>query len=309
MIRATTTATIDVGQYAEDGDYTITCGAASRVSSRIASISNNGCSYRIRAGVLLGQAVFTVAYVSSGGDTLDAEIAITIIAPPSRPVAAAPTVSGTDPNEVDLPVVELEAPEPDGLGLRWVTFTVDRGGTTGLHIRSAMGLSPSRSIYFWSTRTQSWTRITNINQRLSAGTIVAFQTEGAISEERIRASNLGGSTQQASLSQGWNLISLPASVSELDSGNSLLDDSLIDCTNRTGVLIIANQRPGSDTWHISLPCHPQLEASLIASEDESFDVLTAIEPGDFTFLFYQALLGVTVSWDEDTRRYLPRTRV
>ena len=309
VIRATTTATIDVGQYAEDGDYTITCGAASRVSSRIASISNNGCSYRIRAGVLLGQATFTVAYSSSGGDTLDAEIAITIIAPPSRPVAAAPTVSGADPNEVDLPVVELEAPEPDGLGLRWVTFTVDRGGTTGLHIRSAMGLSPSRSIYFWSTRTQSWTRITNINQRLSAGTIVAFQTEGAISEERIRASNLGGSTQQASLGQGWNLISLPASVGELDSGNSLLDNSLIDCTNRTGVLIIANQRPGSDTWHISLPCHPQLEARLIASEDASFDVLTAIEPGDFTFLFYQAPLGITVNWDEDTLRYLPSTRV
>ena len=306
VIRAATTATLDVGQYAEDGDYTITCGAASNVDRRrIASISNNGCSYRIRASGVLGQAVFTVAYVSSGGDTLESEIAITIAAPPPRPAIATPIVSQPDPTAIEQPVVVLEAPEPDGQGLRWATFTVGRQASTGLHIRSAMGLSASQAVYFWSTRTRSWMRITDLNQRLPSGTMISFQTEGEISDERIRVSNLGSSTQQASLGQGWNLISLPASVDDLNEGNSLLDGSLTDCTNRTGVLIVANQRPGSDRWHISLPCHPQLEARLTAGDDAAYDVLTAVRPGDFTFFFYQAPLGVTINWDEDSLRYLP----
>ena len=96
-----------------------------------------------------------------------------------------------------------------------------------------------------------WVRITNENRRLPAGTMISFQTEGEISEERIRVSNLGSSTQQASLGQGWNLISLPA------------------------------------------------------GEDAECDLLTAVRPGDFTYFFYQAPLGVTINWDEDTLRYLP----
>ena len=148
-------------------------------------------------------------------------------------------------------------------------------------------------------------RITDLNQRLPSGTMISFQTEGEISDERIRVSNLGSSTQQASLGQGWNLISLPASVDDLNEGNSLLDGSLTDCTNRTGVLIVANQRPGSDRWHISLPCHPQMEARLTAGDDAGYDLLTAVRPGDFTFFFYQAPLGVTINWDEDSLRYLP----
>ena len=131
VIRAATTATLDVGQYAEDGDYTITCGAASNVDRRrIASISNNGCSYRIRASGVLGQAVFTVAYVSSGGDTLESEIAITIAAPPPRPAIATPIVSQPDPTAIEQPVVVLEAPEPDGQGSALGYFHC---GQTGQH--------------------------------------------------------------------------------------------------------------------------------------------------------------------------------
>jgi len=65
--------------------------------------------------------------------------------------------------------------------------------------------------------------------------MISFQTEGAISEKKNPGQQLGGSTQQASLGQGWNHIASPAT----------------------------------------------------------------------RFLFYQAPLGVTINWDEDTLRYLP----
>ena len=304
VVPAGTTMTIDVGSYVEDGLYTIICAAATDVDeNRIASIVNNGCSYTVTAAAVLGEATFTVPYRSTGGDTMDSAVTVRISAPPapSRRTGIVRDASADDP-----PPVFIEAAEPDELGLRWVTFTVQQGGTTALRVLRAMGLPDNQSIWYWSTRTLSWMRVISPSQRLPSGTMISFQIDAEVSQDRTEVSNLGSGTQQASLTRGWNIVSLPAGVIGLDGENSMLDTSLTDCRQRTGVIAIANLRPGTDRWQIRLLCQPQTEARLTTGEDAEFDLLTSIQPGDFTYFFYQSPIATTIVWDADLLRYQPR---
>ena len=93
---------IDASDYASDGNYTITgCAAATGVDSKI-TVANAGCSYGITAGSTLGTASFTVPYTSSGGDTENGTISVTIDTTPLGPPVAALDAAGcTDGTFVD----------------------------------------------------------------------------------------------------------------------------------------------------------------------------------------------------------------
>ena len=73
-------ATLNVGSYASDGSYTISCGDATSIDSKITSISRTGCSYQVNASssAAAGDATFTVPYTSSGGHTLDGVVTVAI---------------------------------------------------------------------------------------------------------------------------------------------------------------------------------------------------------------------------------------
>ena len=71
------TLVIDAGRYASDGAYSITCGTATSVNANL-TVSNTGCSYAITAGGTLGAATFTVPYTSSGSDTHNGVVSITV---------------------------------------------------------------------------------------------------------------------------------------------------------------------------------------------------------------------------------------
>ena len=81
--------TVDASSAADTG-YTVSCGDATAVNPRIASISRTGCSYVVRTGSIAGSASFTIPFTSTGGATLNAQIAITI-GPRSSIAFAAPT--------------------------------------------------------------------------------------------------------------------------------------------------------------------------------------------------------------------------
>ena len=71
--------TIDASSYAIDGQYTISCGTATGIDTKI-NIARSGCDYTITPTGTQGAATFTVPYTSSGGDTHNGQISITIIA-------------------------------------------------------------------------------------------------------------------------------------------------------------------------------------------------------------------------------------
>ena len=115
--------TVNAASYASDGSYTISCGDATDVHAKISSISRNGCSYTVTAGARGGTATFTVPYVSSGGDTEDGQISITI--------NAASSILFTAPTDLETSVgttitVDAALYADDG------TFTISCGTATSV---------------------------------------------------------------------------------------------------------------------------------------------------------------------------------
>ena len=93
---------IDASDYASDGSYTIIgCAAATGVDSKI-TVANAGCSYGITAGSTAGTASFTVPYTSSGGDTENGTVSVTITRTSTEsPVVALDAAGCTDGTFVD----------------------------------------------------------------------------------------------------------------------------------------------------------------------------------------------------------------
>ncbi len=117
--------TVNAATYARDGSYTISCGDATDVHAKISSISRSGCSYTVTAGARGGTATFTVPYTSSGGDTHDGQISITI--------NAASSILFTAPTDLETSVgttitVDAALYADDG------TFTISCGAATSVSV-------------------------------------------------------------------------------------------------------------------------------------------------------------------------------
>ena len=86
------TQTIDVTDYATDGSFTVTCGDATNVHSRLQSVTHTGdsCTFTVTPTSTEGVANFTVSLTSSGGATGSGVIDITV-GPDSTIVFTAPT--------------------------------------------------------------------------------------------------------------------------------------------------------------------------------------------------------------------------
>ena len=83
-IAAGETLAVSAASYASDGTFTITCANATSISTEFSSVTRtaNTCNYSAaaRATASAGSASFTVPYTSSGGDTHNGQISITITA-------------------------------------------------------------------------------------------------------------------------------------------------------------------------------------------------------------------------------------
>ena len=78
-IQAGSTATIDVGAYASDGSYTVSCGTITESSALISLGTQNGCSIPIIAGSNTGTATISVPYTSTGGATSTQSVSVQVI--------------------------------------------------------------------------------------------------------------------------------------------------------------------------------------------------------------------------------------
>ena len=81
--------TFDVSNYAVDGEYTISCGDPTAIDAKITIVRSN-CDYTISPQGMRGESRFTVPYSSTGGDTQNGTIPITV-GPPSTIVFTAPS--------------------------------------------------------------------------------------------------------------------------------------------------------------------------------------------------------------------------
>ena len=97
-IGAGNTKTIDVGAYAADGSYTVSCGfQQSTRHARLTSVAVNGCRFTLAAGSAQGAATLVVDYTSTGGDTQSGTVNLSI-GPPSSVSFTAPPVPAVGRN-------------------------------------------------------------------------------------------------------------------------------------------------------------------------------------------------------------------
>ena len=304
---------INAASYATDGPHTITCGEVESKSDRIASITRNGCSYII-IPASAGQAEFTITYTSSGGDTHQATITITIEAPPSAlatpntaPDYTAPDYTApADTTTTDAAPSGTTAPT-DGTeeesALSWSTLTVQPGGTTVRTIRETLGLSSRRAIYAWNANTQTWTALADPTRTIPSGVVLSFRGPEEISREDLEIANIGQGTQQTVLAQGWNIINAAGDIVRVRDRDFLVDDALIDCGRLQGVIAVASYNPRTGRWSLWLPCHPRTEARLTGGTNPTYDLLTSIGEDDSAYIYIRSRISLAIEWNAETQTY------
>ena len=121
------TLAVSAGSYASDGTFTITCANATSISTEFSSVTRtaNTCNYSAaaKATASAGSASFTVPYTSSGGDTHNGQISITITA-----------INYTAPT--DLKVVA--GANADVTASSWAThsgYTISCGAAKSIHTK------------------------------------------------------------------------------------------------------------------------------------------------------------------------------
>ena len=301
---------INAASYATDGIHTVTCGEVESKSNHIASISRNGCGYII-IPASAGQAEFTITYTSSGGDTHQATIPITIepsptapATPNTQPAYTAPadaTTTDATPSGTTAPADATEE-----TALSWSTLTVQPGGTTARTIRQTLGLSSRTAIYAWNTDTQTWTAITDPTRTIPSGTTLSFRGPEEISRQDLEIANIGQGTRRTALTRGWNIIAPPETTTRAaDSTSFLFDPSLTDCENNPAVIAIASYNAQTRQWSLWLPCHPQAQRTLTAGIDPPYRTLTRINPQDTTYIYTRTPQPINIAWNTQTQTYQP----
>ena len=188
----------------------------------------------------------------------------------------------------------------------WNTLTIEQTGTTPAQIRQTLGLASDQAIYAWDTQTQTWQRLANPNLRIPQDTMLTFRTEQAISQENLEELNLARGTQRTTLAAGWNIVSVPETITRTsDSTGFLLADELTDCDAGTAVMAVANYSAQARAWQIWLPCNPAAQTRLTTGANPPYRPLTAIDPADTTYIYSRS--AQTIAWNSDTQTYQTAT--
>lgn len=174
-----------------------------------------------------------------------------------------------------------------------------------------LGMGTNQSISYWDGSNQRWRSFRvgqqSPNPRLEAGTPVAH---GLVSQgwmDRIGVGSSGNdafSSDGVTLYGGWNMISAGGTASGED-GAFMFADSLLDCENLGGAIMILRYNPISRSYDVILPCHPAVQRRLIAGG--AWGSIEEISEFDNLMIFFRSTLAVNIRWDADASQYVPAT--
>ena len=259
--------TVNAADYASDGDYTISCGTATGVSSNISSISNTACSYQITAGSIIGAASFTVPYSSSGGATANGTISLFL----SGSVVSLSAAGCTDGTLVNLTANPRVAGDDNDLAedcqalvsaqTHWAAVTANMVFDTNHPLRT-WGVGTTQKISTWAGVTITNKRVTGIdlsNKNIS-GTIPDLSKLSSLQTLNLGNNKLTGNmpdltelTSLTTLSLANNLISGPISdvasltnLTDLNLGGNSLSGQIPNLsTNLQKLYLARNQLTGN----------------------------------------------------------------
>ena len=286
---------VDASLYASQGSLIISCADATLVDPKITIISRNGCRYVVMAlSDSEGGASFTVPYSSSSSATRDGRIPVSI---------TLPTLQSILPPDFSLglpPPPPAEAPKESYL--RWNFFSTQEGGAIPAEISLSLAASAYPDIWTWDVAEQRWSRVTSM-PALPAGALVAFRSYLTPDADELDAVNLG-TTSSATISQGWNILSIPDSLTRPKAETFLFEERLLDCGSQARAVVIANYNTRENAWHLWLPCHPDAEAfytegAITPSLASRYNALSSITETHPVYLFFASPAPVDILWDGD----------
>ena len=281
--------TVNAGNYASDGANTVSCEDATNVDNKI-TIVRNGCDYIVTAGSNPGIASFTVPYSSTGGDSENGVIHISIT---PAPITLPPGIY------FDFPLPPTPEPSsPEESYLRWNFFSAREGGAIPTEISLRLAASSYPDIWTWDVPEQRWSRVTLSTTALPVGITVAFRTFKTPDSEALEAVHLG-TTRRATVSRGWSILSIPENLEREEAAAFLFASRLLDCSSPSHAVIVANYNTQQENWHIWLPCHPEAEARYTEGGEAIYNTLTSITQTHPVYLFFATPTPIDISWNTD----------
>ena len=162
---------------------------------------------------------------------------------------------------------------------------------TPQRIVAALELPQDQPIFEWNSQYQRWIQhAADSSDVLPAGTTIAYKG-GLVSQQAQTRAGVGTSDQSIRLHNGWNILTAP-------SANFLLDNSLIDCPENQGAIILLRYDHQTSATTANLPCHPQ-------QRPVNMEPITQINPGDTIYIYYRTILPVTVRYNSEQHKYQP----
>ena len=158
------------------------------------------------------------------------------------------------------------------------------------------------AVYRWDSQDQSWEQTTEAPQQ---GDIILVRISGQPSATTLNELNLQRGTSETTLTQGWNIVTLPETITRTQGQAFLLDSTLIDCSASNRAATIAAYKPQTKTWGLWIPCNPQQQATLTTGNNPAYEVLNSIAPADITYIYYQTAQSTAIEWNTTTKTYQP----
>ena len=134
-----------------------------------------------------------------------------------------------------------------------------------------------------------------------------MRISGEPSADTLSKINLQRGTRQATLTRGWNIITLPETISRTQGQAFLLDNALIDCSASNRAATIAAYKPQTKTWALWMPCNQRQQTELTTGQNPAYEVLNSIAPADITYIYYQTTQPIAIAWDTTAKTYRPTT--
>lgn len=175
-----------------------------------------------------------------------------------------------------------------------------------------LGIGLNRSFWTWNTDTQNWVRWALADPSLDSSFLqpgTSIITTFSRPPAWLALAGLGSADENLNvqLANGWNMISAGGDITRPDDneGAFFFDDMLVDCDSLRGAVAVLAYRPRLNRFDVELPCHSNSERILTnAGVMGTFDELKEY---DSLFVYFNAALPVTITWDDTNKKYIPAT--
>lgn len=173
-----------------------------------------------------------------------------------------------------------------------------------------LGMGLNSSYFSWDVDAQDWVRwaladlsLSSVYPELGTSIITTFSRPPAWLD--LAGLSSADENINVQLANGWNMVSAGGDIArpDDDEGAFFFHDALSDCDSLRGVIAILSYRARINRFELELPCHPNAERAV--AREGSMDIMDDLQEYDSLFVYFNATLPVSITWDDTNKQYTP----